>query len=228
MTCTTPFVYWAEIAAHNQGSLDSQWRTDMVARNLASAEASVRFVLHETAGNLEGTGTIPGGAQKPYEDIVASLGGTNNKGSLEICSDQPLLVLGRIFNQAASGTFGQFLDGHVADLGLNSGETASLIGLRQEAGKFRTNISVTNGGTTEAQVAITLFDNSGNALKAYSLTVPAGLVVQDIEPFTARAQAPNVGWGFASVTVVAGRNIRTSASVIDAVTQDPVTIPAKQ
>jgi hypothetical protein len=228
VACTTPFVYWAEIAAHLPGVAPTQWRTDMVARNLGTQQASVRFVLHQPTGNLEGTSTIAGGAQKAFEDIVATLGGTNNKGSLEVCSDQPLLMLGRIFNQAPTGTFGQFLDGHVADLGLTSGETASLIGLRQEVDKFRTNISVTNGGTIDAQVAISLFDTAGNSVTNYNLTVPAGLVVQDIEPFKARANAPNLGWGFATVTVVSGKNVRTSASVIDAVTGDPTTIPGKQ
>lgn len=228
VSCTSPFVYWAEIAAHLPGTADSQWRTDLVARNLSSADAALRFVLHTDAGSLEGTGTIPSGAQKAFEDVVAQLGGTNAKGALEICSDKPLLVLGRMFNQAQQGTFGQFIDGHVADLGLGAGETASLIGLRQETGKFRTNISVTNGGTTNAEVSVALFDNGGTSLKTFNLTVPAGKVVQELVPFLARANKPELGWGFATVTVLSGSNIRTSASVIDQVTNDPVTIPAKR
>jgi len=40
---------------------------------------------------------------------------------------------------------------------------------------------VTNGGTIDAQVAISLFDTAGNSVTNYNLTVPAGQVVQDIE-----------------------------------------------
>src|SRR5205814_6231270 len=122
-----------------------------------------------------GTNTISGGGQKAFEDVAALLGATRAIGSLEICSDQPLLVAGRTFNAAASGTFGQNFDGYVADLGYASGQTVSLIGMRQKADLFRSNLSVTNGGTTEAQVAITLFDSTGASLKTYTVTVPAGL-----------------------------------------------------
>ncbi len=229
VSCTTPYVYWAEIAGHAPGSEGSQWRTDLVARNLSVSNASLKFYLHQAAAaNLQGTGSVLGGGQNAFEDLVATMGGTNNIGSLEICSDQPLLVMGRIFNQATDGTFGQNLDGRVADLGYSSGQTISLIGLRQKVGAFRSNISITNGGTTEAQVAVNLFDASGKSLTNYNLTIPAGQVLQDGEPFKNRANAPDLGWGFATVTVLKGTNILTSGSMIDSKTNDPTTIPAKQ
>ena len=229
VSCTTPYVYWAEIAGHAPGNAGSQWRTDMIARNLSSSSASLKFYLHQASGpDLEGTGSVLGGGQSAFEDLVATMGGSSNIGSLEICSDQPLLVMGRIFNQAPEGTFGQNLDGRIADLGYNSGQTISLIGLRQKSGTFRSNISVTNGGTVEAQVAINLYDAGGKSLTNYNLTIPAGQVLQDVEPFKNRANLPDVGWGFATVTVLKGTNILTSASMIDAITNDPTTIPAKQ
>ena len=229
VSCSTPYVYWAEIAGHMPGNAGSQWRTDLVARNLGTSTAALKFVLHQaTGGNLEGTGTINGFSQRAFEDVVATLGGPNNMGSLEICSDQPLLVLGRIFSQGTTGTFGQNLDGRVADLGYSAGQTLSLIGLRQKTDAYRTNISVTNGGKTDAQVTVNLFDATGKSVKTYDLTVPAGQVVQDTAPFASRAGLPDVDWGFATVTVVKGTNIISSASMIDMKTNDPTTIPAKQ
>ncbi len=228
VSCTTPYVYWAEIAAHAPGSASSQWRTDLVARNLATETANLHFVLHQQGSNLEGSGTVAGGGQKSFEDIVAAMGGTNTKGSLEICSNQPLLVLGRNFNQGSTGTFGQFIDGHVANLGYVAGDTVSLIGLRQKVDEFRTNLMVTNGGTTDAEVAVVLYDEAGVKLGDFKLTVPAGKVAQDQEPFKNRAGKPDLGWGFATVTVLSGSNIMTSASVIDMKTNDPITVPGKQ
>ena len=227
VSCTTPYVYWAEIAGHMPGE-NSQWRTDLVARNLSSYDASLEFFLHETAGGLEGNGTVSGGAQLVFEDIVATMGGTNNIGSLEICSDRPLLVMARIFNQDAAGTYGQGFDGHVASQGYGSGQTVNLIGMRQTTEGYRTNLSVTNGGTTEAEVSVTLYNASGTALHTFKLTVPAGKMVQDLSPFANRANAPDVGWGFATVTVLKGTNIQASASMVDRETNDPTTIPAKQ
>jgi hypothetical protein len=229
ISCATPYVYWAEIAGHAPGNAGSQWRTDLIARNLSPSGASLKFYLHQmTAADLQGTGVVPGGGQTAFEDIVAAIGGTNNTGSLEICSDQPLLVAGRIFNAASEGTFGQNLDGRVADLGYSAGQTVNLIGLRQKSGAFRSNFSVTNGGTTEAQVAVNLYDANGRALTNYNLTIPAGKVLQDVEPFRNRANLPDVDWGFATITVLKGTNILTSASMIDAKTNDPTTIPPKQ
>jgi len=228
VSCKSAYVYWTEIAGHAPGVAGSQWRTDLVTRNLSTTNANVNFVLHQAAGNLQGNGTVLASGQNSFEDIVGTLGGTNNMGSLEICSDQPLLVLGRIYNAATAGTFGQNIDGTVADIGYTAGQTVSLIGLRQKTDLFRSNLSVTNSGTADAQVSVALFDASGNSLKTYTLTVPAGLVVQDPEPFKNRASAPDVDWGFATVTVLSGANIHTSASLIDMKTNDPTTIPPKQ
>lgn len=228
MSCNTQYVYWVEIAGHNPGQAGSQWRTDIVARNLATSDASLKFYLHQSNGLLQGNGAVLANGQNAFTDIVSRLGGENNIGSLEICSDRPLLVNGRIFNAAANGTFGQNLDGHVGDLGYAAGQTVSLIGLRQKSNAFRSNISVTNGGATEAQVSITLFDATGKSLTTYTLTVPAGGVLQDVEPFRTRANAPDTDWGFATVTVLKGTNLRMSGSMIDMLTNDPTTIMPKQ
>jgi len=229
VSCTTPYVYWADIAAHAPGSEGSQWRTDLITRNLSASDAALTFYLHQANGaTLQGNGSVFGGGQASFEDVVATMGGTNNIGALEICSNQPLLVAGRIFNQATGGTFGQNLDGKVADLGYGVGQTVSLIGLRQQTDVYRSNLTVTNGGTIEAQVAVTLYDATGKSLIAYNLTVPAGQVVQDNEPFMVRAGAPNVGWGFATVTVLKGNNVLSQASVVDDKTNDPTTVPPKQ
>ena len=227
VSCTSPYVYWTEMAGHTPGAAGSQWRTDLVARNLESSTANVRFILHQASGNLEKNGTIAGNSMRAFEDVTASLSETNS-GSLEICSDRPLLVLSRIFNQGDVGTFGQNLDGRVADLGYSAGQTVSLIGLRQKTDAYRTNLVVTNGGATDAEVAILLFDSAGVSLGAYNLTVPAGKAVMDTEPFRNRANRPDVDWGFATVTVLKGTNVITLASMIDSKTNDPTTIPAKQ
>jgi hypothetical protein len=228
VTCTTPYVYWAEIAGHMPGNENSQWRTDLVTRNLSSGDAALKFVLHEAAGNLEGTGTVPASSQKAFEDVVGLMGGSNNMGALEICSNKPLLVRARIFNQATNGTFGQGFDGYVADLGYKAGQTVSLIGLRQQTGAYRTNISISNSGKAEAEVAISLFGANGSLLKTYNVKVPAGQVKQEGEPFKNQANQPDLGWGYATVTVITGTNVHVSASLVDMKTNDPTTIRAQQ
>lgn len=227
VSCNTKYVYWSEMVGHTSGQAGSQWRTDLVARNLESSTASLRFILHQASGDLEATGTVNGNSQKAFEDLTAIMG-PSNIGALEVCSDRPLLVATRIFNQADNGTYGQSYDGRVADLGYTVGQTISLIGLRQKTGAYRSNLVVTNGGKSEAQVSVNLFDANGKSLNTYTLTVPAGTGLQDLEPFKNRANAPDLDWGFATVTVTKGTNVLSSASLIDMKTNDPTTIPAKQ
>jgi formate-dependent nitrite reductase cytochrome c552 subunit len=228
VTCTSPYVYWTEIAGHLPGAAGSQWRTDLVARNLSSTNANLRFVLHGGASTVEGPGLINASSQAAFEDIIATLGATNNAGALELCSDQPLLVRSRTYNQSTEGTFGQNFDGQVADVGYVAGQTVSLIGLRQQSNAFRTNIVLTNAGKTAAEALITLFDDNGTSVKSYTVTIAAGMAVIDAEPFALRAGSPDIGWGYATVTFTKGTNVWASASMIDMKTNDPITIPAKQ
>jgi len=227
VSCTSQYVYWTEIAANNQGSAGSVWRTDVAIKNSANALANVEFILHtDNAGNVTGTGAIDPMAQGIFEDVIGDGLGFEGKGALEICSDQPLELVARIYNTSAEGTFGQALDG-ISYAGLGTGGTARLLGLRQVQGEFRTNINVTNTGMDEAEVGITLYATDGSEVESYSLTVGSGMSVQDLEPFRTRANEPNVGWGFAEVEVLSGSGIITSASVIDSRTNDPTTIPPK-
>lgn len=226
VSCTSAYVYWTEIASRGAGLAGSVWRTDVAAKNVADTIASVEFILHTNSGEVRGSNTIGAGEQGVFEDLVGALGG-NAKGALEICSDRPLQVVSRIYNFSDEGTFGQFVDGFSGG-GLVTGDIAKLIGLRQLTGAFRTNLSFTNAGTDEAAVEVTLYSTNGTELVTYEQTIPSGMVVQDVEPFRTRGNAPDMGWGYASVKVTAGRGVVTSASVVDMQTNDPTTISMKR
>jgi hypothetical protein len=226
VACTSNYVYWTEIAARVEGSAGSVFRTDVIAKNNGDALANLTFYLHTEFQLFSAPSTVDAGAQGVFEDVVDTIGADGEKGALEICSDQPLEVVARIFNATAEGTFGQFLDG-IDFAGLDEGDEARLYGLRQMAGEFRTNISVTNTGLEPATVEVTLYGTNGSELTSYDLTVGSGMVVQDLEPFRTRAGSPNLGWGYAIVEVISGDGIITSASVIDSRTNDPTTIAMK-
>ena len=110
--------------------------------------------------------------------------------------------------------------------GLAQDESAWLLQLRQLEGAYRTNISVTNTGDSSASVAITLFADDGTQIGHYTRSIAPSRVFQDIQPIDNRANRPNLGWGFAKVEVLQGNGVLTSASVIDAVTNDATTVPA--
>ena len=178
----------------------------MVAKNNGSGTAELEFILHTDSGMVSAMGAVDAGAQGVFEDVVGLIGADGQKGSLEICSSEPLEAVARIYNVSDDGTFGQFLDG-ISYPGLGEGASGRLYGLRQRAGEFRTNITVTNTGMETATVEITLYGTDGAELHSYELSVGSGMAVQDIEPFRERASTPNVGWGFAKVTVVSGSGV---------------------
>jgi len=227
IACDADFIYWTEIAAHNTGVGQSAWRTDLVARNKGGAAAEVDIILHRENGDRSIDGMIQPEAQGVWEDIVGMMG-VEGKGTLQLCSSQPLELLSRVLNDSGDGTFGTLVDGFAHGAGMSEGDSARLIGLRQKTGAYRTNISVTNTGSKTAKVTITLRASGGAALHTYSLSVPAGMVVQDLEPFRTRAGEPDLGWGYATVEVDSGSGVVTSATVIDSKTNDGTTIPMKQ
>jgi len=227
VACTSTYVYWTEIAARLNGTAGSSWRTDVVTKNTADAMANLTFYLHTNSQLIQAPATVNAGAQGVFEDIVEYMGADGTKGALEICSNRPLEVVARIYNESDDGTFGQFLDG-INFSGLDEGDNGRLYALRQMTGEFRTNISVTNTGMESAVVEITLYGTNGSELTSYELTVASGMAVQDLEPFRTRASSPDLGWGYAMVEVMSGDGIITSASVVDSRTNDPTTIPMKR
>ncbi|MCG6962593.1 MAG: DUF1566 domain-containing protein [Acidobacteria bacterium] len=221
------FTTFVEIVVANKGLGGSQWKTDLVVMNQGQKDAKIELILHTTAGDFAKSNEIAAGGEGVFEDVVSLLGYAG-KGLLELRTSEPVVAIARVYNQTADGTCGQLLEGHAAGDGLAAGESAMLLGLRQMSGRFRTNISVSNTGSTPVEATVELFTASGEKIHQFTLGVEPYAVVQDIQPFAARAGRPDLGWGFARVTVTSGSGVLTSASVIDAGTGDATTIPMKR
>jgi hypothetical protein len=219
------YVYWLEIAAREDGREESVWRTDVVLKNLAEDDAEVEIRLD--GGDEETLSTVvPGGSQAVFEDVLGVMG-IDGKGWLEVVSEQPLVVSGRIYNQSDGATFGQYLDGVQAQEGLQSGDLGYLVQLRQQSGEYRTNLTLTNPTAEAASARVTLFDSGGEELLRYRVDLDPMELFQDLEPYSRRAGRPDLGWGFASVEVLEGTSILVSASVVDSRTNDATTVPVR-
>jgi N-acetylneuraminic acid mutarotase len=218
------YTQWTEIAAHLAGSSGSQWRTDICAINENGDPAQVEVVFHGASGDSTMQTEIGSKQQRPFADLVGSMG-LEDKGMVEVRSNQPLLVSGRTYSDEGDGTYGQACEFGAMDDGFGQGETARLVGLRQEVGVARTNITVANGGIRPATVVLKLYACDGTELLTYGfLTIPVGEARQLIEPFVELADEPNLGWGYATVQVVSGAGVLASASVIDSRTNDATTV----
>ncbi len=222
----TDRVYWIEVAARLSGQAGSLWRTDLVIKNLSGIDADVSIRLRGSGGGtLESV--ISAGGQGAFEDILGLMD-KDGKGWLEISSSQPILASARIYNLSDTGTFGQYVEGYPEGGGLLEGETGYLLQLRQSEDDYRTNFIFTNPTADDVAVQVTLYDAVGSILTNYRLDLDPRSLLQDLEPFEARAERPNLGWGFAEVQVIEGSSLLISASVVDSRTNDATTVLVKR
>lgn len=220
--------YWTELVAHGAGSFGSQWRSDVCAANLNADSAQLTLELYTEGNVLHHTADLSPFGQRQFEDVVAMMG-IEGKGMLAVGSDRPLRVTGRTFSEESAGSFGHACAFRVMDDGLWAGETAWLVGLRQQSGSYRTNLSIANAGTRLAMVRYSLYDNDGAELYTSSgLWLQNGEARQELAPFADLAGAPDVGWGYAEVEVIIGAGVLVSASVIDSRTNDATIVMAQR
>jgi hypothetical protein len=215
---------WVAAAAHAPGANDSEWRTDLCLLNLSGRAASTELIFHGDDGQSV---TLPiavaDGEQRLLVDVVDQMGSTG-AGSIEIVSNQPVLITSRTYNIGPEGTFGQFLDGIPSDRTAREGRTVWLPQLQQNAA-FRTNVGVLNPGTEQARVTIRLFDASGQQLASRQRSLDPGVRIQLQEPFSRIAGRDDLDAAYASVEVRTGDGVIAYASVTDNTTNDPTTVP---
>ncbi len=118
--------YWVAAASRADGQNNTKWRSTVSLYNRSGSSATVDLHFTPIEGpTVTRSFTLAGNTHRAIVDIVGFVGSTGN-GSLKIVSNQPLIVGSRIFNQGATGTFGQFLDGQVSSEGASEGDTGSL------------------------------------------------------------------------------------------------------
>jgi len=229
------FSYWIPVVSHVPGSNNSQWRTDLGLLNRGDAVANVTLTLYSTGTPASRALTQASLAQAIIPDAAQWIAsGFNGTGALQVCSSQPVSLTSRTYNlvsgQAScypSGTFGQFYGAVQTSGTLGLGETGWIAGLTENA-SFRCNIGVVNTGPTGATVRVTLRGVLGEHLGSYYVDLNPGQLKQENRPFFSKAGQTMLGKGYAKIEVVSGTGVLAYASVIDNLTNDPVTIPMEK
>lgn len=231
VTITPATRSWVQVASRATGTNQSQWRTDLGVLNPSTQPASVQVRFHKSTGVATNTVSVAPGQQAILVDVVNQIPETGSR-ALEVVADQPVVVSSRTYNQVAAGaacypngTFGQSYDATTTTLALAQGAVAYLPQL-QESPAYRTNIALTNTGSTPARVAVTLHNGAGTQIGQYTVDLAAGEYKQENRPFSTKAGQTNLTAGYARLSVTQGTGIIASASVVDNLTNDPTTIPA--
>lgn len=203
------YSYVIAAASHAQGLSNTNWVTDVVLHNPGtSAAEGYLWFMKGGQNNLGADGqpvAVSPGASLLIGDIVLSLFGEDDaSGALLIGSDQPLLVTSRTYNDASSGTFGQFIPGRQIESAVGRNEEVRLIQLTRSS-TFRTNLGVANPTGNGITVVVSLQDAGGTEFASRTLTVPP--------------------YGFLQKTDILGADVEDAVAVVSSSTQDAVFFP---
>ncbi len=216
------------VVVHSPGAGGTNWRSSVVALNTSGAAAQLSLTLQTAIQTWTQSASLAAGSTIEWQDIVVELFGAapsaSTSGSLHITADEPIWVTSRTFNQADTGTYGQYLPAlTIADAltGSNRGYLLNLKGIG-----FRSNVGFINLGDQACEIRFSLFDDQGTALgvaRSVSLEQGAWLQKNDVFSFTG-ATAQELA--YATVELVSGDGAFWAyASIVDDETGDATTIP---
>jgi hypothetical protein len=213
--------------AHTSGSGGTSWRSNLSVLNLSGNPDELLIIYRHEGGSEVVAEGLASGQINEWDDVAAGLFGMTaaTSGAIEVTSDVPVIVMARTYNQTQSGTYGQVLPGCEVNEALVPGATAILTQLKSTSA-FRTNIGFVSFGDTPCQVVVQLYSADGTRIgnPLYRL-VPGGGWTQ-INSVFGKAGVSPCPIGYATVEVLTpGAAIWTYASVIDANTGDPLTVP---
>jgi len=218
------FIYVIAAAAHAKGLQNTEWVTDAVLHNPGEAPAQAYVWYMEQGGDNTGAdGTavsVEAGASVIIDDIVLTVFGRDDSaGAILVGSDQPLLVTSRTYNDAASGTYGQFIPGREFSSAVAQQDSVTLVQLTRSA-TYRTNLGVANPTDSSVSVDVSLRDADGVEFDSTVLTVPPFGYLQRTDIL-----GVDVEDAFAVVgSATSGAAFFPYASVVDNRTGDPMMV----
>ena len=224
--------YFVPSVAHLPGASNTKWRTDVAVVNLSTSAATLTLTYYpgSSGSPVVRSATLAAGATTEYQDILVGLFGyaadANTSGALKIESNVHLGITSRTYNQkTATETFGQYYPAIIEPKIWTIGDRGVLPGIKKTTG-FRTNIGALNIGDAAASVVVKLYGADAAKLgNDVTINVPAGRWVQQNDIFGA-AGVTSADIAYANIEVqTADAKIWAYASVIDATTGDPTTIP---
>jgi hypothetical protein len=231
----TPYSWILPSSARAPGAGGAFYATSISIGNRGSAEA--RYTLKFLGNNADGTAgqessefVLGSNQSVTYEDVLGSVFGLAppTYGAIRLSANVASLnVLGQTSTPdpgRPGGTFGQSVPAFAAADLITSGTLRSIVGIRQDS-SFRTNLILTNAGTSQVTITGTLLSSSGIVLGTKTWTLPPLGMIQD-GPI-----APSMGASGAVrdaqlllTTSTTGGSFAAYAAVIDNVTNDPRTL----
>ncbi len=219
--------YLIASAGHVGGVGGTSWLSDAVVHNPGEADAAVSlFFLQKERDNSDSPTvflTVPAGQSVKLADIVEdTLHETGTSGAVLLASAADLQVTSRTYNNAASGTYGQYIEGYPVATAVTAGEEVRLIQLTKNS-NYRTNIGFANATGKRITVRVDLFRADGGSIGGRSITLEPFGYFQETDLIAQLGATANDAYAVVTSTTPEARYF-TYASVIDGRTGDPVQV----
>ena len=221
-------------AAHLPGFAGTQWRTNLEIHNPGTTSATYLIELlardQANADPPRATFTLAEGRSATYADVLQAVFSFSGAAALRITpTEGDVLLASRTYNQAPSGTFGQFVPAHTVQQAIVSGTSGRLIQLSHDPSLksgFRTNLGFVSASVVPIDIEIRFFTAIGRHLGTYRLQLKPYEFKQLDKAFELVSSDVVTG-GYATVrTTTQGGAFFAYASVVDNRTGDPVFVPA--
>lgn len=222
--------YFVPTAGNLPGEAGTHWVTDLSALLVGSSTGSLQLTLLPRDQDNSNPVSIHYFNASPvtsmaFPDIVqASFGHTNMAAAIRVCSDQPLLVASRTYNQGSAGTYGQGVPGFPASRAIKPGQKAYLTALYENTG-FRTNVGFVNSSLATVTVTVDFYMADGTSIGTREYTLPPLGYIQRGHIFH-EVTGDDVTNGTIRIQVSCG-GVFAYAAVIDDATGDPTYFEAE-
>jgi hypothetical protein len=218
-------------AAKAPGAYGTDWRTDGMLFNPGAA--TVCYNLHFASSGESGTtdtdcgaSCLLGNSSRSFRDILGTACSIEGQsaGSITVNPTGKLLFTTRIYNQTENGTYGQFVEAVTGDQGLEVGDKAHVIALKQNS-EYHTNLGFAEITSRETLIEIRIYDSSASQILSTSYHLPS---TGWLQVGLSEMGISNLDLGRAEIEVISGGAVLPYASVVDNRTGDAIFIPAQK
>ncbi len=163
-------------AAHAPGVLGTRWVTDAVLHNPGDDTVYASVFLHErnrdnSSPPSRSFSVAPGASLELADVVLDQFGLSSAAAALRVGSSGPLVVSSRTYNDAASGTYGQYIPGFPEEGALTAGQEARLVQLTRN-GSYRTNIGLASASASRHTVTVRLYRSDGSLIGQTPFDLP--------------------------------------------------------
>ena len=203
----------------NAGGLNgTRFVSDLAITNPSPVPVSVILTLVPANGTSLAFASVNPGETVVYRNVLDSVWGAQGAGATQVVGTGPLLVRGRTYNTASSGTYGVALPVFAYERLLAPGDAADSLWISQSANGssgYRTNIAVVFPDSGGGSALVSVYDADGNlaGTQAFDLGEPG------FQQFSVASFAGAVPVARAQIQVMGG-HAAGYAVVVDNVTGD--------